>query len=106
MAKHTANWKSRPSGADLTAAVHYFGAMFNVVPSNGTAPLLWAEICRPHYLAVMAICTFLVFQPVQAFDWSLKPQTWQRVAYLVPLFLLSLVIMFNQAFNPFLYFQF
>jgi alginate O-acetyltransferase complex protein AlgI len=92
--------------SDLTAAARYFGAMFKLVPSNGAAPLLWAEIFRPHYLGVMAFCAFLVFQPLQAFDWSLKPQTWRRVAYLVPLFLFSLMIMFNQAFNPFLYFQF
>jgi len=91
---------------NLTAAGRYFGAMFGVVPSNGAAPLLSAEIFRPHYLGVMALCAFLVFQPVQAYDWSLRPQTWDRLAYLVPLFLLALMMMFNQAFNPFLYFQF
>jgi len=92
--------------SDLTAAARYFGAMVGIVPSNGTAPLLGAEIYRPYYLVVMAVCAFLVFQPVQAFDWSLKPQTWQRLAYLVPLFLFALMVMFNQTFNPFLYFQF
>jgi hypothetical protein len=54
----------------------------------------------------MALCVFLVFQSVQAFDLSLKPQTWQCLAYLVPLFLFALMVMFTQAFNPFLYFQF
>lgn len=91
---------------NLTAATRYFGAMFGILPSNGSSPLLLAEICRPHLLGVMALCVFFVFQSVQAFDWSLKPQTWQRLAYLVPIFLFALLIMFNQAFNPFLYFQF
>lgn len=91
---------------NLTAAARYYGAMFGVIPSHGTAPLLWAEVCRPHLLGVMALCAFLVFQPVQAFDLSLSPQTWPRLAYLVPLFLFALIIMFTQAFNPFLYFQF
>jgi alginate O-acetyltransferase complex protein AlgI len=91
---------------NLTAAFRYFGAMFGVMPSNGTGPLLAAEIYKPYYLGVMVLCAFLVFQPVQAFDWSLKPQTWRRLSYLVPLFLFSLIVMFNQAFNPFLYFQF
>ena len=91
---------------NLTAAGRYFGAMFGVVPSNGAAPLLAAEIFRPHYLGVMALCAFLVFQPVQAHEWARRSQTWPRVALLVPLFVLSLIVMFSQAFNPFLYFQF
>jgi len=91
---------------NLTAAVRYFGAMLGLQPANGTAPLLLAEICRPHFLGVMVLCAFIVFQRIQAFDWSVKPQTWVRVALLVPAFLLSLIIMFSQAFNPFLYFQF
>jgi alginate O-acetyltransferase complex protein AlgI len=91
---------------NLTAAYRYFGAMFGVILPNGAAPLLAAEIFRPHYLGVMVLCAYLVFQPVQAHDWSLRPQTWDRLAYLVPLFLFALMVMFNQAFNPFLYFQF
>lgn len=91
---------------NLTAAARYFGAMLGILPSNGVAPLLLAEICRPHLLGVMVLCAFIVFQRVQAFDWSVMPQTWVRVALLVPAFLLSLIIMFSQAFNPFLYFQF
>jgi alginate O-acetyltransferase complex protein AlgI len=91
---------------NLTAAYHYFGAMFGVVLPNGAAPLLAGEIFRRFYLGVMALCAFLVFQQVQAHDWSLRPQTWGRVAYLVPLFLFALIVMFDQAFNPFLYFQF
>jgi len=91
---------------DLTAAARYFGAMFGFEPAGRAAPVLAAEIYRPHFVIVMGLCAYLVFQPVQAFDWSLKPQTWQRLAYLVPLFLLALIVMFNQSFNPFLYFQF
>jgi alginate O-acetyltransferase complex protein AlgI len=91
---------------DLAAAHRYLGAMFGVVPSDGAEPLVAAEIFRPHYLGVMALCAVLVFQPVQAHDWSLQPQTWGRLALLVPLFLFALMAMFTQAFNPFLYFQF
>jgi len=91
---------------NLTAAYRYFGAMFGVIPSRGAAPLLAAEIFRPLYWGVMALCAYLVFQQVQAYDWSLRPQTWGRLAYLVPLLWFALMVMFNQAFNPFLYFQF
>jgi hypothetical protein len=52
------------------------------------------------------MCAVLVFQPLQAHDWSLGRQTWPRTAALVPLFIVALLVMFSQAFNPFLYFQF
>ena len=51
-------------------------------------------------------CAVLVFQPLQAHDWACSPVTWARIAVLVPLFVFSLMTMFSQAFNPFLYFQF
>jgi alginate O-acetyltransferase complex protein AlgI len=54
----------------------------------------------------MVVCTVLVFQPMQAHDWALTPVTWRRIAVIVPLFLLALMAMYTQAFNPFLYFQF
>lgn len=91
---------------NLTAAGSYFGAMFGLVPPTDGASLLAADIYTPMHLLVMAIGAILVFQPGQAHDWSLRPQTWGRVAFLLPLFLLSLMTLFAQAFNPFLYFQF
>ena len=60
----------------------------------------------PYRMLVMAICAFLVFQPLQAHDWSGQRQTWGRTTALVPLFALALVAMLAQSFNPFLYFQF
>ncbi len=90
----------------LTDAWRYFATMFGVRPSPDTAALLGATIYTPLYFSVLVLCAFLVFQRVQAFDWSLKPQTWPRYASLVSLFILALVVMFTQAFNPFLYFQF
>jgi hypothetical protein len=47
-----------------------------------------------------------VFQPTQAHDWAQAPLTWPRVALVTPLFVVSLMAMYSQTFNPFLYFQF
>jgi alginate O-acetyltransferase complex protein AlgI len=91
---------------DLTGAGRYFGAMFGLSPATGCSALLAADIYAPLYVVVMAICGVLVFQRAQAHEWSLKPQTWPRLMLLVPLFVFSLLVMFSQAFNPFLYFQF
>lgn len=91
---------------NLTAALHYFGAMFGLAKTTSASALLAADIYAPLYLVVMMLCTALVLQQRQAHEWSLKPQTWPRLALLLPLFVVSLLVMFSQAFNPFLYFQF
>lgn len=90
----------------LTAAIDFFRAMFALSPTGSVAPLLSAIIYTPYHLLVMGICTVLVFQPMQAYDWSLSPVTWPRTAMIVPLFIFALMAMYTQAFNPFLYFQF
>ncbi len=91
---------------DLTAALRYFGAMFGVASVGSPAVLLAADLYTPLSLGVMTLATLLVFQKVQAHEWSTSNQTWLRFVLLVPLFILSLMVMFSQAFNPFLYFQF
>jgi len=91
---------------NLTLALNYFAAMFGLGSPDAASALLAAELYAPMPLLVMGIGAFLVFQPLQAHDWAMKPQTWGRVAALIPLFIVSLMVMFSQAFNPFLYFQF
>jgi alginate O-acetyltransferase complex protein AlgI len=91
---------------DLTAALHYYSAMFGLARSSPTAPLLGAILYTPYRVLVLGVGTWLVFQPLQAHDWAMRPVTWPRVVFLIPLFVLALMVMFAQAFNPFLYFQF
>jgi alginate O-acetyltransferase complex protein AlgI len=91
---------------DLAAAMRYYGAMFGLAPSSSAASLLAADIYAPLPMVVMLVCAALVFQRTQAHEWSLQPQGWGRVAFLAPAFVFSLLVMFSQAFNPFLYFQF
>jgi alginate O-acetyltransferase complex protein AlgI len=91
---------------NLTAARHYFASMFGFGAASRAAALLSADLYTPMSVLIMTLCAVLVFQRVQAHEWSRNPQTWLRVAFLVPLFMLALVVMFSQAFNPFLYFQF
>ena len=56
--------------------------------------MLAASLYTPYRLAVLAACSLLVFQPLQAHDWAKRPQTWGRVTVLAPLFALCLVAMF------------
>ncbi|HEV8541416.1 MAG TPA: MBOAT family O-acyltransferase, partial [Verrucomicrobiae bacterium] len=91
---------------NLTAAMEYFRTMLGFGPTAEPAPLLGAMIYTPYYLLILGICAVFVFQPLQAHDWALSPVTWRRTAVVVPLFVFSLMVMYSQAFNPFLYFQF
>ena len=91
---------------NLTAAAHYFGSMFGLMPVADTAPLLGAAIYTPYRLLILVLCAGLVFQPLQAHDWAQRLVAWPRVALATPLFILALITMYSQAFNPFLYFQF
>jgi alginate O-acetyltransferase complex protein AlgI len=91
---------------NLTAAMECFRAMLGLGPSGNVAPLLAAMIYTPYHLIILAVCAVLVFQPLQAHDWAQSPVTWGRTALMVPLFVFSLMAMFSQDFNPFLYFQF
>ena len=91
---------------NLTAAWHYFESMFGLLPVADTAPLLAASLYTPYRLLVLFVCAFLVFQPLQAHDWAQRPVTWPRIALATPLFVVALMTMYSQAFNPFLYFQF
>jgi len=91
---------------NLTAAWEYLGSMFALRPVAEAAPLLAAGIYTPYRLLILGICAVLVFQPLQAHDWALRPISFGRIAVALPLFLVSLMAMYSQAFNPFLYFQF
>jgi alginate O-acetyltransferase complex protein AlgI len=91
---------------NLTDAWQYFGAMFGLAPTLSTAHLLAASLYTPYRLLILAVCATLAFQPLQAHDWAQRPIGWRRVAVLAPLFIICLMVMFSQAFNPFLYFQF
>jgi alginate O-acetyltransferase complex protein AlgI len=91
---------------NLGAAMDYYRAMFGVTSVSEVAPLVAATIYTPYHLAVLGLCAVLVFQPLQAHDWALEQVTWRRNLVIIPLFILTLMVMFAQSFNPFLYFQF
>lgn len=78
-----------------------------VVPTaaQGGSMLLSAIIYTRGHLIIMALCTLLVFQPVQGFDWT-RRLDWPRVLLPAGLFALSLLTLFAQSFRSFLYFQF
>ena len=91
--------------ATMTNASGYFASMFGFMESTTSAMLLAAELYTPSHFIVMTICAAFVIQPTQSFDW-VRDLSWPKVLLLLALFLSAIGQMFNQAFNPFLYFQF
>ena len=89
----------------ITDAWRLLTVMFTASPPQGGSILLSAVLYTPAHLVTMAICVILTFQPVQAFDWA-KKTSWSKIVILIVLFCLSLVTMFAQTYNSFLYFQF
>jgi len=90
---------------DLPHAMRFLGAMTGIVQSSAWSGLLDAGIWRLDQIVLMGLCVVLVAQPVQSYEFGSK-LSWGRWAVSFGLFLAGLGMMFTQAFNPFLYFQF
>ena len=89
----------------LPHAFHYLAAMFGIGQPSAFADLLKSQIYHAHDLINMALCAVFVAQPVQSYEFSLR-LSWAKYAIGFVLFLAGVVMMYTQAFNPFLYFQF
>ncbi|NLV41967.1 MAG: MBOAT family protein [Candidatus Hydrogenedentes bacterium] len=89
----------------LSGAADYFAALFGLAETTPASALLGGMLYTPGNIALLGVCAFLALQRRQAFDLAEKV-TWARALVLVPLFILSVMVMFEQSFNPFLYFQF
>lgn len=89
----------------LGEAMTYFEALFVPRVADGGSVLLGAVLYTRGNLLMMALCALLALRGVQAHDW-VERLTPLRVALVAVLFLLAIMTMHVQAFNPFLYFQF
>jgi len=89
----------------LTDAVRYLEAMLGFAGGGVGAMLLPSLLYSRGTIGLMALCTILAFGRQQAHEWC-DDLTWAKVLVLLPLFAAALMVMFSQAFSPFLYFQF
>ena len=89
----------------LAEAGAYFQALFALSNADGSPALLAGELYTRGNVGLMALCALVAFQRVQAFDW-VQRMSWPRLLLVLAVFVYSLLTMFVQAFNPFLYFQF
>ncbi len=91
--------------ATFDEALSYFSALFGLGAGGQSVLLLPGLLYSQGTLLLMAVCAMIVAWPVQAHDWS-QTVTWPKALIAQPMFCASLMVMFSQASNPFLYFQF
>ncbi len=89
----------------LAESADYFQALFIPRSASGGAILLDSILYTRGNLLIMGLCAVLTFRRLQAHDW-VERLTLPRVVTITALFLLAIMTMHVQAFNPFLYFQF
>ena len=91
--------------ADLPAAVAFCRSLVGLATPVPNEVLLGGVIYQPYYLATFAIAALVVWTAPQTWDWTRRIAPFKTVVILA-LFLLSLVVLSTQAFNPFIYFIF
>lgn len=91
--------------ANLHEALNYLAVMMGRRGSDPGMLLMPALLYTQGTLLIMAIGAVVVAWPIQAHEWS-KEITWPKLILVHPVFCASLLVMFSQSFNPFLYFQF
>lgn len=89
----------------LPHAFHYLACMFGIAQPGAFADLLRPEVYRFHNILDMGICALAIIQPIQSYEFGTR-LTWPKFSVAFCLFLFAVVMMYTQAFNPFLYFQF
>ena len=90
---------------DLPTALRYLGSMFGFVTPTEAAGLLGGILYQPYYVATVAIAAIITWTAPQTWDWTRTLPPW-KVAVSLGLFLLSILILATQAYNPFIYFIF
>ena len=90
---------------NLTLAMQYFGAMFGLGASSPAAPLLSLKIYSPYLLVIFGLSAYFAFNKIQGMD-LVEIIDIKKSIVVVLIFVLAIVAMFTQSYNPFLYFQF
>lgn len=89
----------------LPAALSYLGSMFGLGDPQPAAALLSGVVLAPYYLGTFAVAALVTWAAPQTWDWT-RRLTPAKAAVSVALFVVALIAMEAQGFNPFIYFIF
>lgn len=90
---------------NIGEAFRMWKAMLGVNEVSGADAILSAEIFTPSCVFFMLVAGLLSFWKYRSFDWCSKVST-GRVAVALVIFVVAVLALFTQSYNPFLYFQF
>lgn len=90
---------------DLPSALRYLGDMFAVGAPQEGAGLLAGFVYQPYYLGMFLVAALVTWTCPQTWDWT-RRLTWQKAIGILGLFVLSVMALATQAYNPFIYFIF
>ena len=89
----------------LPAALHYLRSLVSANSVSSTALLLKAVIHTPYHLAIFSLCAIIVWTMPRT--WTFTQQlTGRRAVLCLATLVFSILLMWTQSTNPFLYYQF
>lgn len=91
--------------ATLPEAMAYCASLLGLGGEAGAVALLGALLYAPYHVLLFALCCVLVWMAPQAWEMT-RRITPGKAAFCLVLFALSVIVMWTQSANPFLYYQF
>ena len=89
----------------LPAAWRYLGCMFGWVANDGHASVARGLIYAPYYLVNFILAGAVIWGLPQSWDFTRRLRPW-KAAWAAAVFLVAVLMLATQSFNPFIYFIF
>jgi alginate O-acetyltransferase complex protein AlgI len=90
---------------DVAQAFRYLGDMFALGDAHPSAALLTGLVYQPYYIGTFLLAGTIVWGAPQTWEWT-QTLTVRKAAAVAALFVVSVVVLSTQAYNPFIYFIF
>ncbi len=91
--------------ADLPAAITFCRSLLGLGASPDSTLLLRGVVFKPYYLMTFALCAVIVWAAPKTWEWT-RRLTWFKTVIALMLFVLSVILLSMQSYNPFIYFIF
>lgn len=91
--------------SDVQQAFRYVGNMFALIQPQDNTGLLAGIVYEPYYLGTFVLAGLIVWGAPQTWDWS-RTITLPKAAAVMAVFILAVVVLATQSYNPFIYFFF
>ncbi len=89
----------------LSSALEYLGRMFLGAGAGSADGIVTALIYRPYYLIAMIAGAWATWRGACSWEWT-RVLTFRKTVAVIVLFVISLIVLTTQEYNPFIYFIF